>query len=50
VLRYFLVEVKRKANLSQVLEKVNYKTVKKKYPSKKKNSSDKETQTKSKWF
>ncbi len=50
VLRYFLVEVKRKANTSQAIEKVNYKVVKKKYPSKKKNSSDTKTYTKSKWF
>lgn len=50
VLRYFLVEVKRKSNTSQAIEKINYKVVKKKYPSKKKTTSDAKTYTKSKWF
>ncbi len=50
VLRYFLVEIKRKSNISQVSEKVNYKVVKKKYPSKRKTNAENQIQTKSKWF
>jgi len=50
VLRYFLVEVKRKSNMSKAIEKVNYKVVKKKYPSKRKSTSDQQVKFKSKWF
>jgi hypothetical protein len=50
VLRYFISEVKRKSNSGNIAEKINYKVVKKKYPSKKKNTSETQTKTSSKWF
>ena len=50
VLRYFIIETKRKSHTKQVEEKINYKVVKKKYPTKKKIQPDKQVKITSKWF
>ena len=50
ILRSFLVEIKRKANKSTDVEKINYKIVKKKYPSSKKSTNKENSKLKSKWF
>ena len=47
-LRYFLVEIRRKAQKSLVTEKINYKAVKKKYPTKKKSTRETDTKVKTK--
>ena len=49
-LRYFITEIKRKSNSSNVVEKINYKVVKKKYPSKQKATSKVKIQKKTTWF
>jgi hypothetical protein len=50
ILRYFISEIKRKSNIDKTVEKINYKVVKKKYPSKKKKNSETTTKDKAKWF
>lgn len=49
-LRYFLIEIRRKAKKSTASEKINYKVVTKKYPTKKKQATDSPTKLKTKWF
>lgn len=49
-LRYFLIEIRRKAQKSITSEKINYKVVKKKYPTKKKQTSDSKAKATAKWF
>ena len=49
-LRSFLVEIKRKINKPNEVEKINYKVTKKKYPSAKKSTTKENRKLKSKWF
>ena len=50
ILRTFLAEIKRKSQKSNEVEKINYKVIKKKYPSSQKNKPKVDTKRRSKWF
>lgn len=50
VLRYFIIEIKKKSNIQKTTEKINYKVITKKYSSKKKSSNNIILKKQSQWF